>query len=74
MRAFFLAVAVLLLSGCGNHEIHNEAEVTYEIRNEAKIRRFEFEGHTYIWFKRLHSGYSGGIVHDPDCQCMIEYD
>lgn len=36
--------------------------------------KFEFEGHQYIAFKMFTFGQGIGIVHDPDCPCMIDYE
>lgn len=38
-----------------------------------KTTHFEYEGHKYIYF-RVIPGYGSGVVHDPDCWCMIDYD
>jgi hypothetical protein len=64
MRGLFLAIAVLLLASCND-----------KTPEEVKAKKFEFEGHSYIEFYRydMHVNYTG-FVHDPDCQCMIEYD
>ena len=36
--------------------------------------KFEFEGHQYIAFKFFKYSNGVGIVHDPDCPCMIDYE
>ena len=36
--------------------------------------KFEFEGHQYIAFKFFKWTSGIGIVHDPDCECMIDYE
>lgn len=33
------------------------------------IRKFEFEGHTYIHLKNGWPGSSDNLLHDPDCKC-----
>lgn len=64
MRAIFLIIAALLLASC-NDKTHEEV----------KAKKFEFEGHSYIEFYRSDIFRDRtGFVHDPDCQCMIEYD
>lgn len=64
MRGLFLSIAVLLLASCND-----------KTPEEVKAKKFEFEGHSYIEFYRsdIIRGRTG-FVHDPDCQCMIEYD
>lgn len=36
--------------------------------------KFEFEGHQYIAFKFFKWTSGIGIVHDPNCECMIDYE
>lgn len=40
------------------------------IRDEFKIRKFEYEGHTYLYFKENwgNTGYAG-LTHDENCKC-----
>ena len=39
-------------------------------RDQFKLHKFEYEGHTYIYFKENH-GYNGyaGLTHDENCKC-----
>jgi hypothetical protein len=36
------------------------------------ISRYFYESHSYIRFDDAFSTYGIGIVHDPDCKCMVE--
>ena len=58
-----LIIAILLLSGCSHDASYN-------------VHKFTFEGHQYIEFYNFHTLYGGigGVVHDPECECMIDYD
>ena len=42
------------------------------------IDKFEYKGHTYMWFRVQQlsdpTQFYAGIIHDPDCNCMIDYD
>ena len=77
-KLFVLIVCLFLAVGCGHYTTpvrENKDEPTTELFT--RIEKFEFEGHKYIWFRSLNGGYAGwdgGIVHDPDCECMIDYD
>lgn len=32
--------------------------------------RYDFEGHSYIWFQEGYGDFvSGGAIHDPECNC-----
>ena len=70
MKKIIAIFAVLLLCGC-------EPETQKAVYNDdAKIyvRKFTFEEHQYIEFKRPGGGYDNytGFVHDPDCPCHNE--
>ena len=69
MKKIILSVFfALLLCGC-------KTDVQKPIDNNQKYygEKFTFEGHQYIVFSRRVAGQCG-IVHDPDCECMIDYD
>jgi ABC-type glycerol-3-phosphate transport system substrate-binding protein len=71
MRKLFIILAVVLgLSGCSSapvksaHSIDDTMDVT--------AMHFTSEEHQYILFA---VGYKwAGVVHDPDCWCMIDPD
>ncbi|MBQ3416164.1 MAG: hypothetical protein IJH39_12685 [Clostridia bacterium] len=80
--AFIISfIVILMISGCEQKPAvinDNYDNVEYIF---TKIEKFEFEGHRYIWFANeanIVNGYgkgaTGGIVHDPNCTCMIDYD
>lgn len=63
-------VSILLLSGCA---CITKVGERYELpENAVTAIHFESEGHQYIWFVRGRSGI--GVVHDPECWCMVDYD
>ena len=74
-------IVVLMVVGCERkpaviNDNYDTAEYIF-----TRVEKFEFEGHRYIWFindANIVNGYghgtSGGIVHDPNCECMIDYD
>lgn len=75
----FLA-AMVLLTGCKEYKRTEKAETDQENPGLFdQVIKFEYEGHKYIWFRgQTVCPYSvtwdGGIVHDPDCPCMVDYD
>lgn len=84
MKKFILFLtAMVLLTGCKEYKECERAEKA-EIDQENpglfdQVIKFEYEGHKYIWFRAqtvdTHSiAWDGGIVHDPDCPCMVDYD
>ena len=73
-KLIIVVLAALLLGGCeGNQEPvvrHATDANMFE-----QVVEFEYNKHQYIWFKNEDGlSWSGGIVHDPDCWCMVEYD
>ena len=42
--------------------------------NDSKIDVcvYEYNGHRYLIFGR--TDLTNGVVHDPDCECMIDYE
>lgn len=63
-------ISLLLLSGCA---CVTKTERRVELpENSITTVHFESEGHQYIWF--IRDGSSIGIIHDPECWCMIDYD
>jgi len=83
-----LAVICAMVASCVMEQKENETpdkhvnvgEPTKEMFDD--IYEFNYNGHQYIWFRQFHGGYTGwdgGIVHNPDCECGyynsdIEYD
>ena len=70
MKKFIIAIgAVLLLtvSSCQNLS----SNIIYPKGLEDRTKKIEYSGHSYIVFS---DGYSFDVVHDPDCECMIDYD
>ena len=76
-KIFILLISLILVCGC-NFNTPTPIKVNDEptIGLFTSIEKFTFEDHDYIWFKAYNGtlGYSGGIVHDPNCKCMIDYD
>lgn len=36
-----------------------------------RITHFKYKGHHYIFFDQASAQFSvGGVVHDPDCECL----
>ena len=63
-KIFVVVLSMMFISGCSN-ETNKE---TYE------ATEFEYNGHSYIWFK-AHTWKATniiGIVHNPDCECYKE--
>ena len=74
-KIIVLLVLILCLCSCKENKTVVYDDPTTALFNE--IVHFNYQGHRYIWFKTyegLQQGWSGGIVHDPDCECMIDYD
>lgn len=42
-------------------------------RDEMRIKKFNYEGHSYIFFMHSSGPNSrrGGVTHDPNCECFI---
>ena len=76
MKRFILAIfAMFLLAGC---EPETQKPTYSDDGTTIYARKFEFEGHQYIEFRRPskalpYDNYTG-FVHDPNCWCMIDYD
>lgn len=74
MRKFLLLF--ILFCGCStelsvhtdpeDNETKNEKNVMAETDMEL-IRKFDYDGHTYIHFEKFP--HQMGVVHDPDCEC-----
>lgn len=60
MKKLILLFVVVLLAGCSQ---------TTEPQYEAT--KFSYENHSYIMFT---DGLSEGVVHDPDCDCHIDFE
>ena len=62
VKVFAIILGIMFVSGCSN-EMNNERYEGIE---------FEYNGHSYIEFRRYTSGSSYwriGTVHNPDCKC-----
>lgn len=59
MKKILIILAGLLVVGCHNGPTHAE--------------HFTFEEHEYIYFRKI-PGHGSGVVHDPNCWCMIDCD
>ena len=82
-----LAVICAMVASCVMEQpSHKENETLSKHVNIGEmfddIYEFNYNGHQYIWFRQFngfHTGWDGGIVHNPDCECgynysNIEYD
>ena len=70
MKKFIIAIgAVLLLtvSSCQNLS----SNIIPKGLEDGVAKKIEYSGHSYIVFS---DGHSFDVVHDPDCECMIDYD
>jgi len=67
-KIFILLVIILGIFGC------TPTKTVRDIDDTASVSAMHFtsENHHYILF--TIDGSRGGIVHDPDCWCMIDYD
>lgn len=62
MKKFIMALGIILLStSCNNSS------------PDLVVTKIEYSGHSYIIFDSGY-GYGCEVVHDPDCECMIDYD
>lgn len=61
MKKILIILVSLLATGCGCSKGPEHAE------------HFTYEGHDYIYFRNI-PGYGSGVVHDPNCWCMIDCD
>lgn len=61
VKVFVVILSIMFISGCSNE--------TTEERYEGI--EFEYNGHSYIWFKARTWKATDiiGIVHNPDCEC-----
>lgn len=55
-------------------KVHLDGWATPVNSNDEKIdvSIYEYNGHTYLIFGQ--STLTNGVVHDPDCECMIDYE
>ena len=73
-KVIALIIALVCLSSCIDYSektpiIQKADEPT--LQQFTQIQKFSFEGHDYIWFRKVngsYAGYDGGIVHDPVCE------
>lgn len=51
-----------------------ETSTGYKGVEQICVKKFEYEGHSYIWFRDSYGQASvGGAVHDPDCnKCKVD--
>lgn len=81
-----ICASLIALTGCVDYgnassstKVHGDAvieHVTHEYggpehtRKVFNIHKFEYEGHTYLYFKETwgHNGYAG-LTHDENCKC-----
>ena len=67
-KALFIIsfLSIVGITGCSQLNTNHENAIP-----------FEYEGHDYICF-RVYDGKSQsimtGVVHDPNCWCMIDYE
>lgn len=74
MKNFLLVALILFCTSCEDRQ----TEVRYLGKENPKdeipfkrITHFEYKGHKYIKFDELVGQSSiGGVVHDPDCECL----
>ena len=60
-KVFVVVLSMMFISGCSNETTKETYEAT----------EFEYNGHSYIWFKS-HTWKATdiiGTVHNPDCEC-----
>lgn len=61
VKVFVVILSIMFISGCSNETPKETYEET----------EFEYNGHSYIWFKARTWKATDiiGIVHNPDCEC-----
>jgi hypothetical protein len=76
MKKFLLVALVLCCISCSEG---HQTEVRYLGKESPKdiipfrrITHFEYKGHKYIKFEELDGQFSVGVVHDPDCECLLK--
>ena len=60
-KVFVVVLSMMFVSGCSNETTKETYEAT----------EFEYNGHSYIWFKVRTWKATDiiGIVHNPECEC-----
>lgn len=66
-KILFILSAVILLCSC--EEGPKRVIVQPKEKNlRIESYRYDFEGHSYIWFQDYGGCVSGGAIHDPECK------
>lgn len=74
MKKIIVILTILLLSACDSMTVHMDGWAEPVNSNDSKIDVcvYEYNGHRYLIFGR--TDLTNGVVHDPDCECMIDYE
>ena len=68
MKKIVILLSLLALCGCSNK--NKEPEKSESIFTD--VTTFKYKEHQYIGFRPYSDLW--GVVHDPDCPCMINYE
>ena len=69
IKTLLMAIVAISLVSCGYTTIEDYTEK--EILPFPRIIHFKYKGHHYIFFDETSGQCSvGGVVHDPDCECL----
>ena len=71
MKKYLFLLLGLVCMSCGQPVDHKPITIKkMDMQVRFRVSDFEHEGHQYIYFKENSGKYaSGGIVHNPDCNC-----
>ena len=69
--AFFGVISILLVATCGCSSETKKLENTESVWGGPTLSTVEYDGHKFIWAREQSgTGYSGNLLHHPDCRCQ----
>lgn len=68
LSMFFIGAVAPIVAANSATTADVEAEPYF--KNDLCFRRFEMEGHTYIYFMERSPDGMKQLIHDPDCKCF----
>lgn len=74
MKKILLLILCIVFTSCNNAVVHMDGWATPVNSNDKNldVSIYEYNGHTYLIFGQ--TSLTNGVVHDPDCECMIDYE
>lgn len=67
LNILLIALVAIVLCGCSSKDTTTEKHYIDDV--VGRIKKFEFEGHTYLI---RDFGSRGGICHDENCKCKTD--